>query len=38
MDTISWLFVDEEGNECITNDKPLRVKDHLNEYTNRVDY
>lgn len=33
-----WFFIDEEGNECVTNTKPLRVKDHLNEYTDRIDY
>lgn len=34
----TWFFIDEEGNECVSNSKPLRVKDHLNEYTDRIDY
>lgn len=38
MYTDIWFFIDEEGNECVTNTKPLRVKEHLSDYTHRVNY
>lgn len=39
MKDIVWLFIDENGNECITDlGKPRRVKDDIGNFTKKPEY